>query len=306
MNRSLLAVLAHPDDESFGIGGTLSHYAQEGVDVHVAIATDGVAGSVVEEYESLKEHLVAIRTKELQAAVEILGATLHMFCYRDSGYIGDPGNKHPDAFINAVEYEAVGRVVKLIREIRPQVVITHDETGGYFHPDHVMCWKITTPAFFAAGDPKQYPELGLPPFQPERLYYTAFPNRFARVFAFFMRLRGLDPTRLGRNKDIDMTKIGLDDSQIHAYIDIRQSWEAKAMASAQHVSQGGGAGPIRFVPSWLQRRLFGREAFARAFPPIQSNYREEDLFGGKEVRQIKPLVGLIARFFGRFQHTSDT
>jgi LmbE family N-acetylglucosaminyl deacetylase len=219
MKRTLLAVLAHPDDESFGPGGTLARYAAEGVDVHIAIATDGVAGSVVESYQHELERLVAVRTKELETAVEILGGTLHMLCYRDSGYINDPANEHPDAFIQADEHEATGRIVQLIRELQPQVILTHDETGGYFHPDHIMCWKITTAAFHAAGDAEQYPDIGPAPYQPQKLYYTAFSNRWVKFAIFMMRLRGKDPTRWGRNQDIDMTRVGVDSDQITTVID---------------------------------------------------------------------------------------
>ena len=195
MKRTLLAVLAHPDDESFGLGGTLARYAAEGVDVHIAIATDGVAGSVADGYEHTLSDLVNVRVQEVTDAVEIIGGTLHMLCYRDSGYIGDPANEHPGAFINSDEDESVGKIVSLIREIKPQVVITHDETGGYFHPDHIHCWKITTAAFYAAGDTEKYPAIGPEPFQSERLYYTAFPNRMVKVFTLLMRLRGKDDRR---------------------------------------------------------------------------------------------------------------
>lgn len=102
MKKALLAVLAHPDDESFGPGGTLARYAREGVDVHIAIATDGAAGSVAEGYETAREQLATVRAEELKKAVNILGATLHNLGYRDSGYIGDPANQHPAAFIQAI------------------------------------------------------------------------------------------------------------------------------------------------------------------------------------------------------------
>ncbi|HZD11702.1 MAG TPA: PIG-L family deacetylase, partial [Candidatus Binatia bacterium] len=138
MKRTLLAVLAHPDDESFGPGGTLARYAAQGVDVHIVIATNGAAGSVVEEYEAAREQLAQVRREEVEAAVEILGAELHLLGYRDSGYIGDPANEHPEALINVDKREAAAEVVRLIRELRPQVVLTHDEFGGYFHPDHIM------------------------------------------------------------------------------------------------------------------------------------------------------------------------
>ncbi len=283
MARRLLAVLAHPDDESFGPGGTFARYAAEGVEVHIAIATDGAAGSVAEGYEEAREKLAEVRAGELEAAVSVLGATLYTLDYRDSGYINDPANQHPDAFINADETEAIGRVVRLIREIRPQVVITHDETGGYFHPDHIFCWKITTPAFHAAGDPDQFPEIGPAPYLPQRLYYTAFPNTMVKFFTFLMRLRGQDPTRAGRNKDINFTKLGLPRHKLHATIDYRAYWDVKREASARHASQGGGTGNSRALPEWFQRRFMARETFIRAVPPAPDGFRENDLFAGVEI-----------------------
>ncbi len=238
-NKRLLAVLAHPDDESFGPGGTFARYAREGVGVHIAIATDGVAGSVVKEYEDSREHLTEIRAQELETAVSILGANLHKLNYRDSGYLHDPSNDHPEAFINGNDSEQIGRVVQLMREIRPQIVVTHDETGGYFHPDHIRCWEITTAAFHAAGDPEQYPELQLEPYQPQRLYYTAMSNRLIKFFIRLMRLRGQDPTKLGRNEDIDATKLGVDPKKINAVINYVPYWEIKKKGQCGTCQPGG-------------------------------------------------------------------
>lgn len=276
--KRLLAILAHPDDESFGPGGTLARYAAAGTAVHIAIATDGAAGSVAEGHEESRHNLVEVRAKELDAAVAILGGTLHRLGFRDSGMTGDPANQHPEAFINADLHEAIGRVVRLIREIRPQVVITHDETGGYFHPDHIMCWKIVTPAFHAAGDPTQYPEYG-PAYQPQRLYYTAMPQRWIKIFIALMRLRRQDPTQAGRNKDIDLTKLGMPTERIHAHIDIRPVWETKQRASAEHASQGGGGAFVRLLPRWVVKQVLGRELFMRAHPPAPNGWREQELFG---------------------------
>lgn len=258
----------------------MAKYAAEGVDVHIAIATDGAAGSVAEGYEDAREELVAVRARELDGAIAILGATLHKMGYRDSGYINDPANEHPEAFIQANEEEAIGRVVKLIRQVRPQVVITHDETGGYFHPDHIFCSEITTAAFHAAGDPDQYPDTGPAPYQPQRLYYTAFPNRWVKIMNFIMRLRGQDPTKAGRNQDIDLTKLGVPPEKIHTYIDYRQYWDTKRLAGAQHLSQGGGTSRSRLLPEWLQKRFLAQETFIRAYPPAPNGYRETDLFAG--------------------------
>lgn len=277
--RSLLAILAHPDDESFGPGGTLARYAAEGVDVHIAIATDGAAGSVATGHEAAREKLAEVRAQELQTAVRILGGTLHTLGYRDSGYIGDPANEHPDAFVQSDEQEAVGRVVRLIREIRPQVIITHDETGGYFHPDHIQCWKITVPAFHAAGDPAQFPEIGPAPYQPERLYFSALPNTWIKFFVFLFRLRGQDPTKFGRNQDIDMTRVGVERKNLHAFISYRDYWDVKREASAAHASQGGG-NALSWLPKSVQKLLLARDTFIRAYPPAPDGYREKDLFAG--------------------------
>jgi len=277
---ALLAVLAHPDDESYGPGGSLACYAQNGVDVHVAIATDGAAGSVDEKWQGDRSRLVEARAEELKAATEILGVTLHKLGYRDSGYIGDEANKHPSAFINADEDEAVCRVVKLIREIRPQVILTHDETGGYFHPDHIQCYKITTAAFHAAGDPEKYPDVGPAPYQPQKLYYSAISNRWTRILVRIMRLRGQDPTRVGRNKDVDFTRLGVDPAKITTKINYRDYWDVKRSAAAEHGSQGGGTSFTRLFPIWLQKIVFANETFMRAYPPPPPGLKEKDFFEG--------------------------
>jgi LmbE family N-acetylglucosaminyl deacetylase len=278
MKRTLLAVLAHPDDESYGIGGTLARYADEGVDVHVAIATDGAAGSIDERWQGDRSRLVEVRTQEVNQATKVLGATLHMMGYGDSGYIGDPANDNPESFINADRDESICQVVKLIRTLRPQVVITHDETGGYYHPDHIHCNTITTSAFFAAGKADEYPEIGHEPFQPDRLYYTAFSHRWVQVAMFMMRLRGQNPRRAGRNKDIDFSKIGVDPKLITTSIDYRRYWEIKRLASFEHGSQGGGTSFGRSLPQAIQKQLFGRETYIRAYPPPPPGLHEQDLF----------------------------
>jgi mycothiol S-conjugate amidase len=279
MRKRLLAIVAYPDDESYGIGGTLARYAAEGVDVHVAVATDGAAGSVDEKWNGNRSALAEVREEELKAAVKILGAHLHIMGYRDSGYVGDPANDHPQAFMNLDVEEPVGRVVGLIRTLRPQVIVTHDETGGYYHPDHIQCYKITTAAFYAAGDPQQYPDIGPEAYAPERLYYTAFSQAMTRRFILLMRLRGQDPKKIGRNADIDITRLGIPDEKIAAVINYREYWDVKALASAEHASQGGGTGFSRLLPIWLQKLFFAKETYMRAFPPAADGFRESDLFG---------------------------
>lgn len=286
MDRRLLAVLAHPDDESFGPGGTLAKYAQEGAEVHVAICTDGAAGSVIEAFEESRGRLVEIRRQELEAATEILGVHLHMLGFRDSGYIGDPANEDPQSFMNINAEQAVPSIVLLMRSIRPQVVITHDETGGYFHPDHIKAHEITVEAFHVAGDPHKYPDLGPAPYRPQRLYFTAFPDRWLRVYRVIMRLRGQDPRRMGRNQDVDFTNLGRPMSELHARINTFDAWDKKMAASAEHRSQGGGSGGFAgWMPRWIQKRLFSREYFIRGYPLTKDGERIEDLFEGVSVRE---------------------
>lgn len=277
MKKTLLVFLAHPDDESFGPGGTLAKYAAEGVDVHIAIATDGAAGSVADDFNGNHDQLAAIRLEELKTAVSILNATLHHLDYRDSGYINDSANDHPDAFINIDPDETTRRLVALIRELRPQVLLTHDETGGYYHPDHIHCWKIGTAAFHAAADPARYPNTGQP-HQCDRLYYTAFANTRVKWIIRLMRLRRMDPTAIGQNKDIDLTRIGIPPEQLHTHIDYRPYWDVKLAASACHASQGGGGGFTKWLPMWVQKRLFGHDTFIRAYPPTPDGFRETDFW----------------------------
>ncbi len=282
MTRRILAILAHPDDESYGLGGTLARYAAEGVDVHVAIATDGAAGSIDEKWQGDRTRLVEAREIELDAASEILGVTVHRLGYRDSGYVGDKANENPAAFIRADLNETVARVRRLIEEIEPEVLITHDETGGYYHPDHIRCYEATTTAFNAIRESRQGNPSGEEPYKPARLYYAAFSHRWVRIAIFLMRLRGLDPTRAGRNQDVDFTRIGRPPELITTYIDYSRYWDVKRLASAQHGSQGGGTSFGRLIPIWLQKKIFATETYIRAYPPVPKGYKETDLFSAPD------------------------
>ncbi len=279
-NRSIMAVVAHPDDESYGIGGTLARYSAEGADVYVVVATDGAAGSVADNWNGDYSKLSEVRAKELQEAADILGVRFYMLDYRDSGYIGDPANDHPDAFINTDREEAVRRLVTLIRKWRPLVVITHDETGNYSHPDHIFCHEITVAAFHAAGDAQKYPEIGPQPYAPARLYFQIFPKSRARLFVWAMRLRGHDPKRIGRNHDVDATKFGVPDDQVTTIIDFRDYWDLKVEASAAHESQGAGSSLNRLFPSFVRKYLLGKEFYSRGYPPLKNSAKEKDLFEG--------------------------
>lgn len=276
MSRRLLAVFAHPDDESFGPAGTLAVHSAAGVDVHVAIMTDGAAGTPASGFPHGDE-LGQVRRRELHAAAVELGVTPHPLAYRDSGFIGDERNSDPDAFINVDPSGPVADLVELIRKIQPDVVITHDENGGYRHPDHIRCHELVRDAFEAAGDPAQHPELG-PPFRPARLYSETTSNRSVKFFVRLLRLVGRDPTRFGVNADIDLTRVGMDPARITTWIDVRRGWPAKKAAAARHASQRGDSGPLSWAPTWALKLVSPRETFIRERPKPWPGLREHSLF----------------------------
>jgi mycothiol S-conjugate amidase len=265
----LLGVFAHPDDESFGPGGTLARYAAEGAEVHIIIATDGIAGSV-EDGTNVQDHetLAQVRSAELANAIVALGATsVWALSYRDSGMRGSPDNDHPEALIRQPVEPLVSEMLGYVDRLRPQVIVTHDPFGGYGHPDHIRVCEAVTAAFYLSS-------------YPQKLYYTAFPKRFLKFMVRIMPLWGMDPTAIGRNKDIDLVEISRWETPIHCTIDARDYMEAKERASQAHASQyGGGPAWATMFPVPIRRRLLGSESFTRAYPP-PNGVIERDLFEG--------------------------
>jgi LmbE family N-acetylglucosaminyl deacetylase len=280
MTKTLMAVLAHPDDETFGMGGTLALYAQKGYNVHLVCATLGEAGTVDEEYLQNYESISALREAELNCATQNLGLTaVHLLGYRDSGMPGTPENEHPNAQINHSLEEVAGKVVKYIREIKPDIVLTFDPIGGYRHPDHIHIQRATKLAFEKAADASFYPEAGSP-FQPRALYYHLFPRGFLKWATRLMPLFGMNPSKWGRNKDIDLKSLVEVEFPTHARIDIRNVVETKRVASACHASQGGIL-MRRGLMGFATRALEKHEDYMRVYPPANGNTKvAKDLFEG--------------------------
>ena len=280
--KILLFVGAHPDDETFGIGGTLAQYAAAGVKVYYACATRGEAGTVEPQYMKGYASIGDMRWAELRCAAQVLGlADVIHLGYRDSGMSGSKDNKHPDSLAMAPLDEVAGRIVEIIRELKPDVVITHDAGGGYGHPDHIATHNATVKAFYSAADPKQYPEAG-PVFQPYKLYFGVRPHGFMKLMVRLGPLFGQNPRRFGRNKDIDLTRMIDVEYPFHAVIRLtKHSTEIRDKAAACHASQEGGRirpGPFRILR--IVERLRGqRDCFMRAYPP-PTRRREKDLFEG--------------------------
>ncbi|HSL31146.1 MAG TPA: PIG-L family deacetylase [Anaerolineales bacterium] len=279
MPKTIVAVLAHPDDESFGLGGTLALYAQKGYDTYLVCATRGEAGTVDAEYLNGYKDTAELRTAELQRAATVLGLKDVFFLgYRDSGMPGSEDNNHPEAQINHSIDEVAGRVVKYLRELKPDVVITFDPIGGYRHPDHIHIHKATVLAFQKADDASFYPEAGSP-FKPGALYYQVFPRRLLKWMTRLMPLTGKDPTRWGRNGDINLKELAEVEFPVHVRLDIRRVAEIKRQAAAQHASQGG-VGMRRGLMGFITQFFGEKEDYMRAYPPIKNSRHKirKDLF----------------------------
>lgn len=265
--HTLLAVLAHPDDESFGMGGTLAYYASQGADVYLVCATRGEVGDVAPERLDGFGSIAELRESELRCAAGVLGlAGVYFLDYRDSGMTGSADNTHPQA-LAAQPLEAVtAKVVHYIRQLRPEVVLTFDPIGGYRHPDHVAIHNATVRAFELAGDSTFAPG-DLKPYQPGLLYFHVFPKKALQVAVRILPLIGKNPHKFGSNGDIDMTTIAAVEFPVHARVNISSVLEKKEKAAACHASQGGGRQNGNLV-AFIMRRFAKNESFMRAYPPV--------------------------------------
>jgi LmbE family N-acetylglucosaminyl deacetylase len=281
--QRLLVAFAHPDDESFGPAGTLIHYANQGAAVHYVCATRGEAGSVDEDVLQGYSSLAELRTQELCCAARTLGLTgLHLLNYHDSGMENTPANQNPDCLVQAPVEEVAEKITRLIRQIQPQVIVTFDPTGGYFHPDHIHMHKATTMAFHAAGDAARFPhhlEAGLTPYRPQKLYYTAFPRWFVKIVVAILPFFGQDPAAFGRNKDINLKRIAEIKQTVTTRIHVGAHFETSRKAAACHASQGPG-GPDR-LPKFISKWMARFDTYTRIAPPFDSHTGlEKNLFAG--------------------------
>jgi LmbE family N-acetylglucosaminyl deacetylase len=290
MNKRILIALAHPDDESFGLGALIARYVNEGAEVYYICATDGAAGTVSPEHMNGHTSIAALREAELDAASAILGFKhVYKFNYPDSGMMGSETSQQPDSFwsvYNMRPDEVIRRVVEVIREVQPQVVVTFNKYGAYGHPDHIAIQRATTEAFTLAGDASY--DTGQPPYAPQKLYYNNIPKNSIRTSIWLLRLRGQDPRRIGRNKDIDVVAILENTEPTHTRVDIRDWYDVWDQASACHLSQGGGGG-FRVFPKWTRRFLAPYQGFTRVYPrPQYDKVDEYDMFDN--VRVDEPLA----------------
>jgi LmbE family N-acetylglucosaminyl deacetylase len=266
--RRLMAVLAHPDDESLGVGGTLAKYASEGVHVFLLTATRGDAGRYRGHRQDHPEHpgpegLAAIREQELRAAAAALGVRdVAILDYRDQ------------QLDRASHDEAVARVASHLRRVRPDVVVTFGPDGAYGHPDHVAISQITTAAAVAAADPSFRGD-GDRAHAIAKLYYIAWPD--ATWAAYQEAFRRLVSTVDG----VERQAVPWADWAITTVIDTREFWPTVWRAVSCHESQVSAYERLTHLQPEHHEALWGWQSFYRVFSTVNGGRaRETDLFEG--------------------------
>lgn len=276
----LLALHAHPDDESLSMGGTLAKYAAAGEHVVVVTATGGEVATIFnhDDPESLRSRLKDIRQEELQAAAEILGlSALESLDYRDSGMMGSDSNSDPECFWQADFMEAVGRLVRIVRRHQPEVMTAYDPFGGYGHPDHIQVHRVGTAAFFGAGDVGRFPadDYG-DPWEPDRLFWATWPReRARRARRLMVEMGQIEPEEAAREPEH-----GTRDEDITTSIDVREFFDRKWNAVLAHHTQIAADSWFRTMPDDLRREGFGRETYILVFSRSEMPSGAADLFAG--------------------------
>jgi N-acetyl-1-D-myo-inositol-2-amino-2-deoxy-alpha-D-glucopyranoside deacetylase len=291
-DRRLLLVHAHPDDETIGTGATMAHYAATGAQVTLVTCTLGEEGEVlVPELAQLTadqaDQLGGWRIAELRAAMAELGVTDHRFLggagrFRDSGMMGTPANRRPRAFWRTAEdsrlfQDAVTELVEVIREVRPQVMVSYDEVGGYGHPDHVMAHRVATAAATAAAQPD-----GGAPWTVSKFYWTAMPRSAMQRQLATMRAAADLPFELPASVDEISSVVA--DELVTTVIHAPDRQAAKGRALAAHATQVTVAGEFFALSNNLGQVVAGTEYFrlasGRPGGVRDADGRETDLFGG--------------------------
>jgi LmbE family N-acetylglucosaminyl deacetylase len=279
---SLLLVNPHPDDEALALGGLISAITEAGGTVVIVTCTGGELGiSRHMEIESV-EQMTGIRLREMEAAIEILGAKHEWLGYRDSGMDGEESNKDPRAFANADLDEARDRLLALIRRYRPSVIVTQAENGLYGHPDHIMAHRVGVAAFDAAGN------IESPPL---KLYFATTAHSKVRRMARMMNEAGIESPF--SEMDVDVPPIGLPDERVTLRLDVRRWLDQKERAVMAHFSQMGGREMWGQFPASAREEFSGTEHLALAASRVETSQPERHPFDG--------IVGVPASFGALFE-----
>jgi N-acetyl-1-D-myo-inositol-2-amino-2-deoxy-alpha-D-glucopyranoside deacetylase len=264
---TLLLVHAHPDDEAISTGGVMLKAKKDGHRVVLVTATRGEAGEIHNmDPEATRPHLADVRTNELEAAARILGVDRVEFLgYRDSGMVGTPENEDKRSFHQAPLEEAAGKLAKILREEKPDVVVTYGEDGVYGHPDHIKAHFVTNAALDL---------LAREGWTPRKLYYTAVPRSAMEAFIAQM------PEEARQRDTVGMRIPGTPDELITTHVDVGDFVDAKRKAFAAHVSQNDPTSWFANMADQIYRLAFGTEHYVLAKGKPGSELPETDLFAG--------------------------
>ncbi len=290
-DRRLLLVHAHPDDETIGSGATMARYAAEGVHVTLVTCTRGEEGEVLVDDHAhraahLEDSLGEHREVELANAMVELGVTDHRFLggagrYRDSGMMGTPDNDDPACFWRADLLAAAADLVSVIREVRPQVLVTYDDFGGYGHPDHIQAHRVATYATALAAAPSFRPELG-EAWEIAKVYWSAFPRSFIREG--IAALKAVGDTSDFVSMDPDAIPFAVDDDVVTTALHAEEYGEHKMNAMRQHATQINVEGGFFALSDNLGSRAMGVEHYrlvrGAVGGPLDDKGWETDLFAG--------------------------
>ncbi|KFZ79709.1 GlcNAc-PI de-N-acetylase [Amycolatopsis sp. MJM2582] len=280
----LMAVHAHPDDESSKGAATMARYAAEGHEVMVVTCTGGEAGSVLNPAMDRPEvlaNMTEIRREEMARAAKILGVSHTWLGFIDSGLPeGDPLPPVPEGSFAVIPLEeSTGALVKVIREFRPHVIVTYDENGGYPHPDHIRTHEISVAAFDAAGEAERYPEAG-EPWQPMKLYYVhGFSRARMTVFHEALLARGLESPYEEWLKSWDPDKADVME-RVTTRVECGEYFEQRDEALKAHATQIDPNSRWFAVPRDLQREVWPTEEYELVRSLVDSTLPEDDLFAG--------------------------
>jgi len=276
-------VHAHPDDESSKGAASTARYVDEGVDVHVVTCTGGERGSILNpkmDRPDILENISEIRREEMDRARDILGIRQDWLGFVDSGLPeGDPLPPLPEGCFALVPLEeASAPLVQLVREFRPHVMTTYDPSGGYPHPDHIMCHKVSVEAFEAAGDPDRYVGLG-EPWTPSKLYYN---HGFSLV-----RMRAVHDALVAAGREspfgdwIDSRQAReVPEREVTTRIEASAYFGHRDAALRAHATQIDPDGFFFAVPRELEIAQWPTEEYELASSRVPVTLPEDDLFAG--------------------------
>ena len=285
----LMAVHAHPDDESSKGAATMARYVREGAEVMVATLTGGERGDILNkamERPDVRENLPRIRREEMARAREILGVSQEFLGFVDSGLPeGDPLPPLPEGCFALQSLEVAARpLVRAVREFRPHVILTYDEEGGYPHPDHIKTHEVAVEAFEAAADPDRYPGTG-DPWQPLKLYYfaTFHKDRFTALHEEMLR-RGLESPYTEWFERWEERAADRKPVEITTRVQCGEFFPVRDQALLAHATQIDPQSSWFACPVEVQRAAWPTEDYHLARSVVDTEFPEDDLFAGVRER----------------------